>query len=198
MREQVLLYISAATDLEGERDLIARAVTEIPVDLGWRIVQSPRRNKLMDEEAISNSDVHLLLIGSDIRAPIGMEWTIARRAGRQPVPFLKQTVQRTPAALNYIRFIKNQTSWQPYKDGPDLHHQVLQLLSDFLLNQALRFHFTLPELEQLHAWRSELKLSEETPEETTQGGAGDSSIILSIDGLVPPQYDFQQSDEEGD
>ena len=56
MADQVLLYISAASDLEREREVLSKAVTEIPVDLGWRIVQSPRGSQalevgLLDEQA---------------------------------------------------------------------------------------------------------------------------------------------------
>ncbi|MDQ4076092.1 MAG: hypothetical protein M3220_07575, partial [Chloroflexota bacterium] len=106
MTEQVRLYISAASDLEGEREILGRAVTEIPVDLGWRIAQSPRRNDPVDEDAVVRADVHVLLLGSDIRAPVGLEWLAARRAGQQPLPFLKRDVRRTPAAMEFIRYIE--------------------------------------------------------------------------------------------
>jgi hypothetical protein len=41
MADQILLYISAAEDLRPEREILSRAVTEVPVSLGWRIVHSP-------------------------------------------------------------------------------------------------------------------------------------------------------------
>ena len=72
----------SAADLEPERDLLAWAVTEVPVTLGWRIVQSPGGDEPADLETVAQADVHLLLLGSDIRAPIGQEWIAARRAGQ--------------------------------------------------------------------------------------------------------------------
>ena len=35
------LYISAASDLRPEREVLAKAITEIPVSLGWQIKLSP-------------------------------------------------------------------------------------------------------------------------------------------------------------
>jgi hypothetical protein len=41
MADEVLVYVSAAPDLQREREILSRAVTEVPVPLGWRVVQSP-------------------------------------------------------------------------------------------------------------------------------------------------------------
>jgi hypothetical protein len=92
------LYISAATDLDYERDLLGRLVTEIPVTLGWHIRQSPSRGESPDLEAVTHVDLHLLLLGSDIRAPFGLEWFVSRRAERRPVLFLMEGTLRTTAA----------------------------------------------------------------------------------------------------
>ena len=48
MADTILFYISAAQDLEYERDMLARAATEIPVSLGWRIQQTPLRGEATD------------------------------------------------------------------------------------------------------------------------------------------------------
>ena len=87
MDQYFLLYISAATDMEAERDILARTVIDIPADVTWRIEQSPRGNEPIDLSAVTKADTHLMLLGSDIRAPIGLEWIIARQFGRQPLPF---------------------------------------------------------------------------------------------------------------
>jgi len=41
MADRVLLYISAASDLALEREVLSRAIIEIPTSLGWRIIQTP-------------------------------------------------------------------------------------------------------------------------------------------------------------
>ncbi|MDQ4075496.1 MAG: hypothetical protein M3220_04530 [Chloroflexota bacterium] len=187
MTEQVRLYISAASDLEGEREILGRAVTEIPVDLGWRISQSPRRNDPVDEDAVVRADVHVLLLGSDIRAPVGLEWLAARRAGQQPLPFLKRDVRRTPAAMEFIRYIESQASWQPFYNGADLRRKVLVRLADHILDRAVTYRLSPMELESLRAWRSELTASPSAADEETRGGAGESGLILSQERYVPSE-----------
>ncbi len=107
MADNIHLYISAASDLEPERDLLGRIVTEIPTTLGWRITQTPRVGEPLNIDAIIRSDLHILLLGSDIRAPIGLEWVIARRAKRISHAFLKKGIPRTLAAQAFVRDLQS-------------------------------------------------------------------------------------------
>ena len=175
----ILLYLSAAGDLAAERDLLARAVAEIPVSLGWRIVQSPLRHEPLDPAALAGADVHLLLVAGDIRAPIGLEWDIARRAGRQPLPFLKQGIPRTPAAQAFVSRIAGLAAWRPFSTDADLKRSVLKLLADTILARVPELGLSLPELEHLQAWRDRLEVASSDSGVELPGGAGESSIILS-------------------
>jgi hypothetical protein len=123
----------------AEREILGRAVTEVPVELGWRIVQSPGRDDPVDLAAVVEADLHLLIMGSDIRAPIGQEWVAARRAGRLPALFLKQGILRTPAAQEFRRYIEAQARWQPYKGPAHLRAMVLWLLAGHLLGRAVTY-----------------------------------------------------------
>lgn len=186
MAEQVLLYISAASDLKREREVLSKAVTEIPVDLGWRIVQSPRGSQPLDLAAVRQADVHLLLLGGDIRAPIGQEWHTAVRAGRRPVLLLKQMEMRTAAALDFIRYVEQVASWQRFGDTAELRWVVLQLLGDHIWNQGERYGLTLAEVERLKEWREELvKRAEAAGDEPVRGGVGESSILFSQERYTP-------------
>jgi hypothetical protein len=182
--DQILLYISAASDLERERELLNKAVTEIPVDLGWRIVQSPRGSQPLDLTAIRQADVHLLLLGGDIRAPIGQEWHTARRAGRSPVLLLKQVELRTVAALDFIRYVEQVASWQRFVDAADLRRQVLQRLGEHIWNHGERYRLTLPEIERLKAWQKELETATAV-DESVRGGVGESSVLFSQERYIP-------------
>jgi hypothetical protein len=73
MADRILLYISAASDLALEREVLSRAIVEIPTSLAWRIKQTPVGDEALDLEAVAVADVHLLLFGGDIRAPVGAE-----------------------------------------------------------------------------------------------------------------------------
>lgn len=155
--------------------------------MGWRVAQSPRKSDPLDLDAVVQADVHLLLLGGDIRAPIGLEWLTAQRAGRRPALFLKQGVQRTSAALNFVRFVESQATWRPFKDGTELRHSVLEHLADHILERAMSYALSPLELEQLQAWRAELKESATAVDEESRGGAGDSGLILSKERFMPSE-----------
>ena len=187
MVDTLLLYISAAPDLEAERDILGRAVTEIPVTLAWRIVQSPLRGEPPDLQAVAQADLHLLLLGGDIRAPIGLEWQVARRAGRVPVLFLKQDAPRTPAAHAFVRYLADQASWQPYKDSADLRLKTLKLLASHIQERMVYYTLSPDELERLRRWQEELESGKAAQVAETPGGAGESSVIFSRERYVPSQ-----------
>lgn len=188
------MYISAANDLETEREILGRAVAEIPVSLGWRIVQSPTRDEPVAREAVAQADVHLLLLGTDIRAPVGLEWQVARRAGRWPAAFLKQAVLRTPAAQDFVRFVQGQrlpgyesSAWRPFEDAADLRRQSLGLLARALADRAALYALTPLELARLEEWRAGLDRAESSAGDEILGGAGDSGILLSRDRYEPSE-----------
>jgi hypothetical protein len=178
------LYISAAHDLEKERESLSRAVVEIPVTLGWRVIQTPLHGELLNMDAIAQADVHILLLGSDIRAPVGLEWRLARRANHTPVVFLKEGVVRTMAALDFIRYLEEQTTWRKYLDIADLRMQTLRLLVDHILAQPDYYSLRSDEFDNLTSWRKELSTTDQTPP-ALHGGIGESSVVLSPERYIP-------------
>ena len=187
MADEVMVYISAASDLQREREILGRAVTEVPVTLGWRVVQSPSGDAPADLEAAARADVHLLLLGSDIRAPIGREWLAARRAGRRPVPLLKRGVLQTPAAQSFQRYIEEQVAWRPFRDGAELRLLGLKLLADHILARAQHYALSPLELARLQAWRAELEGPGQGVDAVTRGGAASSGVVLSPERYVPSE-----------
>lgn len=73
----------------AEREALARLMAELPVTLPWHIVQTPSEAEPIDGEALPAADLHFLIMGADIHAPVGLELHIAQRAGRQVIGFLK-------------------------------------------------------------------------------------------------------------
>jgi hypothetical protein len=184
MAKHFLIDISAANDLEAERDLLARSVIAVPADLTWRIEQSPRANDPIDRQAIAQADLHLLLLGSDIRAPIGLEWLVARRHGRMPLPMLKEGAGRTLAAEDFRRFIIRQRPWRPFTSLAHLQRQVQRLLGQQILDQVVAYGLSPDQIVGLQTWLAEL---DEAPEPGAEafGGAGESSLIFSKEGYEP-------------
>jgi hypothetical protein len=186
MADALLLYISAASDLRAEREILGRAVTEVPVSLAWRVVHSPGRDQPVDPDAVAQAGVHLLLLGSDIRAPIGLEWWLALRAGRHPVPFLKQDALRTPAGEGFVRFVRERAVWRTYCDGADLRPQFLDLLAGHLMERAIHYRLSPLELARLEEWRAGLKSAPSLAGEVGRG-AGESGVILSRERFEPSE-----------
>jgi hypothetical protein len=187
MADRILLYISAASDLALEREVLGRATTEIPTSLGWRITQTPVASEPLDLAAVAAADVHLLIMGGDIRAPVGAEWLAARHAGRLPTLFLKQDAHHTPAAQIFIRDLERYADWRPFDDAADLRRQVLALLTEHILNHASHYRLRPEEFEKLHAWRKQFETTDKKPVDKTRGGAGASSVILSTERFTPSE-----------
>ena len=185
MPHELILYISAANDLLPERDLINRAVAEIPADLRWHIVQSPLREGEVDALAIQQSFFHLLMLGGDIRAPIGHEWAMARQMGKMPLCLIKRGVNRTSAAVDFQKFVRLETTWEPFADGTALRKLFIEKLGQRLLKQTRQIDLTATEYDQIARWLDEL---EEAPDQSIQdrkNNLGENTIILSESRLEP-------------
>jgi hypothetical protein len=165
----------------AEREALARMIAALPVTLAWRVVQTPLHEaEMLHPEDLQAADLHILLMGSDIRAPIGLEWHLIRRAGRPSIAFLKRGIARTPAGRVFIQ--EAGASWRPFSDAGDLSRRVQHILGEHLLRDALRYALTPAELEELE----NLLASEPSPERSGQGQeAGHSAVILSRERYEP-------------
>ena len=67
MATRVRLFISAGPDQEPTRELLGRALAEMPVNIGWFIKRTP------DVDSVAECHLFALLLGSDIWAPVGLE-----------------------------------------------------------------------------------------------------------------------------
>lgn len=178
----VTIYISASSELRMERDTVARTVAELPVTVVWHVVQTPVGAGPLDRDALQDADLHLLVLGSDIRAPVGLELQVVRRAGRPSVAFLKQDVARTPAGQVFIK--EAGVDWQPFGDVGDLRRQVRRVLARHLVRHASRYALSADEVDKLKAVLNETSADDVEPEE---GGAGDSAVILSRKRFRPSE-----------
>jgi len=174
------IYISAASDLMAEREALARMIAELPVTLAWRIMQTPIGEEPLDLETLAAADLYLLVMGGDIRAPVGLEWHTAQRSHRPGRAFLKRGIARTPAGQVFVG--QQNRPWQPFHDAADLSRQVRRLLVEHLLEHALRYQLTPAEFEQL----THLQEKADVAEPSGSGGeAGRSAVILSRERFTP-------------
>jgi hypothetical protein len=177
----VTVYISAASDLMAEREALARMIAALPVTLAWNVVQTPiSQEEAFNREVLPSADLHILVMGSDIRAPVGLEWHIIRRAGRPSVPFLKRGVLRTPAGQIFIQDAG--VTWRTFRDAADLRRRVRHTLAEHLIGHAARYALAATELQGLQAL-----LASDAPAEAPGRGqeAGHSAVILSRERYEP-------------
>ena len=196
MVDTIKLYISAANDLQHERDLISRITTEIPVTLGWQINLTPFGEKTLQENLVVDADLHILILGIDIRAPIGFELYLSRRVGRIPLLFLKGGINRTPAAVNFYRSISEVGKWHTYEYLGDLRIQALEHVSNFILHRSEFFSIQSDEKNQLSKFINDLEKSMPEQFEDSQGVAGENSVILSRERFTPKDGILIQPPEE--
>ena len=179
------LYISAADDLQLERDLLSRIVTEIPVTLGWQIHFSPIGKKALVEKFIAEANLHILILGTDNRAPIGYEWHLSHNLRRNPILFIKSGIARTPAAADFHRSLSKFENWHQFQELSELRLTSLEYIGQFILDQAKFFSLGSEEYERLSEFLNKIEEDESEEFDSYQSVAGEDSVILSRERFVP-------------
>ena len=181
------LFVSAGTDLEAEHEAVGRAVAQIPVSsLGWAIGRTPRRGEpqFVAWEEIAAADLFVLILGRDIKAPVGVELLAARRAGKQVLAYRKN-VRRTQAAEAFAR--DRAIDWIEY-DVPQGVARLAQVaLVETVLAQGRARGLPPVERDTLRGFLEQLRRGElETPPLEETGGAGGGGVILVPGKDLPP------------
>ncbi|MBL7183221.1 MAG: hypothetical protein ISS50_02095 [Anaerolineae bacterium] len=187
MAERLRLFVSAGPDLEAEREIIGQAVARLPVSLGWTIKRTPRRGEPLAPalEAVRACDFYVLLLGTDIRAPVGLELITAQRARKTTLAFLREETARTPAARVFIR--DAQIIWTSFHSGQELETLIQKALAQRILEGAASYAISPVEWETLSAL-----VEQPSPKETAElelveaGGAGGGGVIIAPGRDLPP------------
>jgi hypothetical protein len=192
MASRVRLFVTAAPDLEPEREAIGKAIAQLPVSLGWEIKRTPRRSEPLAPalEAVGGCDFYLFLLGTDITAPVGVEWDAALEAEKTPLAFLKD-VPHTPAAQAFARFAETRGArWIPFNDPRMLGVLVQETLAQRILDRAEAYGLSPVEWETLSALLEKQRQEERSrfPREAVQEprGAGGGGVILAPGRDLPP------------
>jgi hypothetical protein len=148
------------------------------VNVGWVIKRTP------DVESVAESHLFLLLLGSDIQAPVGLELWWAQRT-EKPVLAYCADVLRTPAGQVFYQ--ENAwLGWKHFQDLSVLRRQVLADLDRFLINHAERYGLTLVEIEVLRGFSAKLGKAEPVAIPGKARGAGGGGVILAPGKDQPP------------
>jgi hypothetical protein len=178
MATRARLFVSGGPDQEPAREMLGRALAEIPVNVGWIIKRTP------DVDSVAESHLLLLLLGSDIWAPVGLELWWAQRT-EKPVVAYCADVLRTPAGQVFYQE-NTWLGWKQFRDLSQLRRLVLADLGRFLGNHADRYGLTLVEAETLRGFQAKLDQVEPTAVPGKARGAGGGGVILAPGKDEPP------------
>ncbi len=171
MATRVRLFISAGPDQEPARELLGRALAELPVNIGWLIKRTP------DVASVAEAHLFAVLLGPDIWAPVGLELWWAMRT-EKPVLAYRMAAMRTPAAHAFLQE-NAMLDWTRVLDLQQLRRAFLLDVSRFLMQHAERYGLTLLEAQTLSDYLGRLKqaLPADLPEIST--GAAGGGVILA-------------------
>jgi len=182
MVDTLKLFISAANDLPDERELIGQIVTEIPASLGWQINLTQMGKKGESKELILDSDIHFLIFGEDIRAPVGYEFYVSRRMGKYPPILIKKDIPRTIAGGDFVKNLSGYPHIHKYASLAEFRKIMLTQIGQSMIEQAEHFKLKSLELENLSTYVKEL---EEIEPNLLDNVTGEDSIILTRERFMP-------------
>ena len=172
MATQVRLFISGGPDQEPAREMIGRALAaELPVKVGWNIKRTP------DVDSVAECHLYVLLLGSDIWAPVGLEAWWAARTEKPILAYAGQQL-RTPSGQVFYQEHAG-LDWTRFVNLTDLRRSLLGDIGRFLLMNAERYGVTVLEAEALRFFINKLKESTAAVATPEPAGAGGGGVILA-------------------
>ena len=178
MDNELALYISAAAEMDAECELVGRLLAEGLKSIRWRIRRTPLHQDVNpDLLAIAASQFYLILLGTDVSAPMGVEWRAAEHAGAAIMAFRNQDKLPSPAATYFARNMG--ITWQDYKTPGDFAIKFERALLTRLINGTPGYGLDLTTIEDLASRLRAL----ETPAhqgDDQRRGAGQGGIIFAV------------------
>ncbi|MFO7918339.1 MAG: hypothetical protein R6V13_09685 [Anaerolineae bacterium] len=180
MDKELGIYISAAPEADAECELVGRLLAEMPRSVKWTIKRTPRphEDQHVDVEALCQSQFYLIVLGSDIVAPMGIEWRVAQENNVKTFAFRNVETGFTPAAIFFSRHVG--TFWQDYQTPGEFIQAFERSLITELIEGTPGYGLDMEDIQILSA-RLEALEEKEKEEEDERRGAGRGGVILSTD-----------------
>ncbi|MEA3406681.1 MAG: hypothetical protein U9R48_01205 [Chloroflexota bacterium] len=180
MDKELGIYISAVPEADAECELVGRLLAEMPRSVKWTIKRTPRpyEDQRIDAEALRQSQFYLIVLGSDIVAPMGIEWRMAQESSLETFAFRNVETGFTPAAIFFSRHVG--ASWHNYHTPGEFIRAFERSLITALIQGTPGYGLDMDDIEILSA---RLEALEDKGEETEdqRRGAGRGGVILSTD-----------------
>jgi hypothetical protein len=178
MPTQVRLFISAGPELEPAREILGRALAGLPVNVGWVIKRTP------DVDSVAECHLFLIMFGSDIWAPVGLELYWARRT-EKPILAYRSAKARTPAGTVFVQE-NSDLEWSSFADLAALRRTFVRDVGRFLMHHGERYGVTLTEMQSLTGYIQGLDQTPKAPVPAKATGAAGGGVILAPGKDEPP------------
>jgi hypothetical protein len=171
MATQVRLFVCAGPDMDSAREMLGRALAELPINVGWVLKRTP------DVDSAPECHLFLIMLGMDIEAPVGLELWWARRSEK---PILAYTLGARRSPPCQVFFQENRDlDWTATPDMPTLRRSVMRDLARFLFQHAERYGLMVTEAETLRAYVQHLEQIHLHAAPADARGAGGGGVILA-------------------
>ena len=173
------LYVSASPEMDAECELLGQMLASLPRSMEWVIKRTPGpfEHSNPDMEALSSSQFYVILLGTDITAPIGVELRAALGHGLSIHAYRDTTATVTPAAAVFAR--ESGLSWRGHSSPQDFSRQFERALITRLIEGTPGYGLDLSEIGELSSRLGALEEDAEGPDTEERRGAGSGGVILA-------------------
>jgi hypothetical protein len=160
----------------AEREALGQVAAALPVLVGWEIKHTPGPHDDASEALAfaGDCDLFVAVLGADFAAPMGLEWQLAARQGREIGAYRKRTMP-SPSAKALLR--QSEVTWTLFSDAAELKALVADDLAQSILNRAEYYGLRLDEVEALAAALGPGQ-GQEDGEPDTRRGAERGGVII--------------------
>lgn len=182
MDKEISVYVSASQEMDAECERIGQLLAGITRTSRSTIRRTPSPHDAAnpDVDALVDSDFYIVILGTDLVAPMGVEWQAAQRAGVRTLGFRHAEASPSPAMIDFLR--RTEFVWEDYRTPSEFVRVLEKTLLTRMIEETPGLGLDLQDIEEISARLKALEEKEgaaeaaEAPDE--RRGAARGGIIL--------------------
>lgn len=171
------MYVSANAEMDPECELLGQMLAQLTPSVRWSIKRTPPSHEKSDPDwsALAEADFYVIVVGSDITAPIGVEWRAARERLIPTHAYRSLQATPSPALSAFVRH--TDVEWRGYDSPQAFALDLKQRLARQLIDGTPGYGLSMEEIESLAAALRDTNKEDSGPGEERRG-AGRGGVIL--------------------
>lgn len=176
------LYVSAAAEMDAECELLGQMLAGMPDSIRWVIKRTPQEawEGNPDLEYLEQSRFYVLLLGMDVKAPMGVEWQAALESDLACFAYRKKDAPPSPAASIFAQ--RAELPWHYYDSPREFVRDLEERLIHELVSGTPGYGLDLAAIQKLSARLEELSTQNDERKSEDRRGAGSGGVILTSKG----------------